>query len=78
MQLRASVKKLKKKTGFSSSTVNISPAGISRSRDTPLNENYRNTFRVEDGVMKVSYDQYDTFNNEFGHIFYKEPFLITS
>lgn len=40
----------------------------------PLNENYKNTFRVEDGVMKVSYDQYDKFNNEYGHIFYKEPF----
>jgi hypothetical protein len=43
-------------------------------KGSPLNENYKNTFRVEDGVMKVSYDQYDTFNNEFGHIFYKEPF----
>jgi len=40
----------------------------------PLNENYNNTFRVEDGVMKVSYDQYDKFNGEYGHIFYKEPF----
>ncbi|MCX6333054.1 MAG: DUF1080 domain-containing protein [Bacteroidia bacterium] len=39
-----------------------------------LNENYKNTFRAEDGIMKVCYDQYDTFNNEFGHIFYKEPF----
>ncbi len=43
-------------------------------KGSALNENYKNTFRVEDGVMKVSYDQYDTFNNEFGHIFYKEPF----
>ena len=39
-----------------------------------LNENYKNTFRVEDGVMKGSYDEYEKFNNEFGHIFYKEPF----
>lgn len=43
-------------------------------KGSPLNENYKNTFRVEDGVMKVSYDQYENFNNEFGHIFYKEPF----
>lgn len=43
-------------------------------KGSPLSENYKNTFRVEDGVMKVSYNQYDTFNNEFGHIFYKEPF----
>ena len=40
----------------------------------PLNVNYKNTFRVEDGVMKVNYDEYEKFNNEFGHIFYKEPF----
>lgn len=39
-----------------------------------LNENYGNTFRVEDGKMKVSYDQYDAFNRRFGHIFYKQPF----
>ena len=38
----------------------------------PLNENYKNTFRVENGVMKVSYDEYEKFNAEYGHIFYKE------
>ncbi|MEN6306276.1 MAG: DUF1080 domain-containing protein [Anaerohalosphaeraceae bacterium] len=37
-------------------------------------ENYKNTFRVEDGVLKVSYDQYEQFNNEFGHLFYEVPF----
>lgn len=40
----------------------------------PLNENYNNTFRVEDGVMKVCYDEYTSFNGEYGHIFYKYPF----
>tara|TARA_R110000744_G_scaffold219902_3_gene338676 strand:+ start:36321 stop:37097 length:777 start_codon:yes stop_codon:yes gene_type:complete len=35
--------------------------------------NYGNTFRVEDGLLKVRYDQYD-FVDEFGHIFYKTPF----
>ena len=39
-----------------------------------LNDNYANTFRVEDGLMKVRYDQYDGFTNQFGHIFYKENF----
>jgi hypothetical protein len=39
-----------------------------------LNNNYKNTFRVENGLLRVSYDQYETFNNEFGHIFYKTPF----
>lgn len=39
-----------------------------------LNNNYKNIFRVEEGILKVRYDGVDTFNNEFGHIFYKEPF----
>jgi hypothetical protein len=39
-----------------------------------LNDNFGNTFRVENGVMKVAYDKYDTFNNRFGHIFYREKF----
>lgn len=39
-----------------------------------LGENFGNTFRVEDGVMKVSYDQYDSFDETFGHIFYKTPY----
>ncbi|MBK7709969.1 MAG: DUF1080 domain-containing protein [Bacteroidales bacterium] len=39
-----------------------------------LNNNYNNTFRVDDGLLRVSYDQYDKFNGEFGHIFYKTPY----
>ena len=37
-------------------------------------ENYGNTFRVEDGIVKVRYDQYDKFNEQFGHLYYKKPF----
>ncbi len=37
-------------------------------------ENYANTFRVEDGLMKVSYDGYQEFDQQYGHIFYKKPF----
>ena len=37
-------------------------------------ENFGNTFRVEDGVLKVAYDQYDRFGGRFGHLFYREPF----
>ena len=40
----------------------------------PLGENYGNTFRVQDGVLKVAYDQYDAFGGRFGHLFYKTPF----
>lgn len=44
-------------------------------KDHPLNENYGNTFRVEDGVIKVSYDQYGgVFKDQFGHMFYKNKF----
>jgi len=37
-------------------------------------ENYKNTFRVEDGVIKVAYEGYDEFGGRFGHLFYKQPF----
>lgn len=40
----------------------------------PLGKNYKNTFIVEDDVLKVSYKEYDSFNNAFGHIYYKKPF----
>jgi hypothetical protein len=36
--------------------------------------NVKNTFRVEDGLIQVCYDEYETFDGEFGHLFYKEPF----
>lgn len=39
-----------------------------------LNENYGNTFRVEDGLLKVRYDQYTDFNEQYGHIFYNKNF----
>ncbi|HBK33055.1 MAG TPA: DUF1080 domain-containing protein [Porphyromonadaceae bacterium] len=37
-------------------------------------DNFGNTFRVEDGMIKVRYDAYDTFDNRFGHLFFNEPF----
>jgi hypothetical protein len=40
----------------------------------PLNENLNNTFRVENNMLVVRYDEWDSLNGEFGHIFYKEPF----
>jgi hypothetical protein len=39
-----------------------------------VGDNYGNTFRVEDGIMKVRYDQYDSFNNRYGHLYYNTPF----
>ena len=43
-------------------------------KGSPLGENYKNTFRVENGSLVVRYDQYDKFNGEYGHIFFKQPF----
>lgn len=43
-------------------------------RGYALGENYKDTFTVKDGVMRVSYDKYDKFGERFGHIFYKTPF----
>jgi hypothetical protein len=41
----------------------------------PLGENFNETFRVEDGLLKVRYDKWTGWNGEFGHIFYtKRPF----
>jgi hypothetical protein len=39
-----------------------------------LNENFGNTFRVEDGLLKVAYDRYEDFGGRFGHVFYKQKF----
>lgn len=34
--------------------------------------NYKNTFKVENGILKVDYSEYDKFNGEFGHLFWKQ------
>jgi ABC-type molybdate transport system substrate-binding protein len=39
-----------------------------------LGENFADTFRVRDGVLEVAYDGYDTFAEQFGHLFFAEPF----
>jgi hypothetical protein len=40
----------------------------------PFGENYGNTFRVQDGKLVVSYDRYEAFNDQFGHLFYQTPY----
>lgn len=39
-----------------------------------VGDNYGNTFRVEDEMIKIRYDQYDSFNNRYAHLYYKQPF----
>lgn len=35
-----------------------------------LGENFGNTFRVQDGILSIRYDQYDSFRNKFGALYY--------
>ncbi|HLR31540.1 MAG TPA: DUF1080 domain-containing protein [Fodinibius sp.] len=35
-----------------------------------LGVNYKNTFRVEEGLLTVSYDNWNSFDGEYGHLFY--------
>lgn len=42
--------------------------------DRPLNDNYLNTFQVEDGMLRIVYDQYENFDDKYGHMYYKKPF----
>jgi Domain of Unknown Function (DUF1080)/Putative esterase len=39
-----------------------------------LGDNFGNTFRVEDGLLKVRYDKYKSFDAQFGHLFWKDPY----
>jgi len=44
-------------------------------RGRKLGENFKNTFRVKDGAIAVAYDEYESFNHRYGHLFYtKKPF----
>ncbi len=40
----------------------------------PLGLDYKNTFRVEDGLLRVVYDDYERFDGKFGHLFFEAPF----
>jgi len=39
-----------------------------------VGDNYAKTFRVEDGLIEVRYDGYETFDDRFGHLYYDHPF----
>lgn len=39
-----------------------------------LNDNYKNTFRVENGMIRIAYDQYEKFDNKYGHMYFNKPF----
>ena len=43
-------------------------------RGFTLGENHKNTFKVTNGNLRVSYQEYDSFESKFGHLFYKTKF----
>ena len=40
----------------------------------PLGQNFADTFRVEEGILKVSYDGYKRFDNQYGHLYTDIPY----
>src|SRR5687768_2682710 len=39
-----------------------------------VNDNYKNTFRVEDGMIRIAYDEYQQFDDKYGHMYYHKPY----
>ena len=39
-----------------------------------VGDNYGDTFRAEDNMIKVRYDEYGDFNEQFGHLYYEQPY----
>ncbi|TXG39165.1 3-keto-disaccharide hydrolase [Seonamhaeicola maritimus] len=39
-----------------------------------VNDNYKNTFYFQDSMLRISYDNYENFDDKFGHMYYKTPF----
>ncbi len=39
-----------------------------------LGYNFNNTFRVEDGLLRVRYDEWEDWGGQFGHLFHKDEF----
>ncbi len=40
----------------------------------PLGDNFADTFRVENGMIKVAYDKYGKFDEQFGHLYTNLPY----
>ena len=39
-----------------------------------LGDNYGQTFRVRNGILKVDYEHYEKFQGRFGHLFHESEF----
>lgn len=40
----------------------------------PIGENYANTFRVEEGILKVDYSDYERFDMQVAHLYSNQPY----
>lgn len=47
---------------------------IPKIRGCKAGENFQNTFRVEDGILRVNYSDYAAWDGRFGHLFHPEKF----
>lgn len=48
---------------------------IPKIRYHEIGDNYANTFRVEDDILRVTYEDYEgDFEERYGHLAYKDPF----
>ncbi len=47
---------------------------IAKIQGYDVGDNFANTYRVENGVIKIAYDGYEQFDNRFGVLFYERPF----
>ena len=39
-----------------------------------IGDNYKNTFVVEEDMVRIKYDEYEQFDDKFGHMYYEKPF----
>ncbi|MEM9888158.1 MAG: DUF1080 domain-containing protein [Bacteroidota bacterium] len=39
-----------------------------------INENYKETFVVEDSMIRIKYNEYESFDDAFGHLYYETPY----
>ena len=40
----------------------------------PLGNNYKNTFQAKDSFIRISYANYEDFEDKFAHMYYKTPY----
>jgi len=38
-----------------------------------IDDNYKNTFVVAEDMVRIKYDEYEKFDNKFGHMYYEQP-----